>query len=71
MATTQLTVHARGQGWQETVDLDRIGELSDDRGNLLWLDICDPGPTELELLRRVFSFHELALEVLAIRHQRD
>jgi magnesium transporter len=65
VATTRLMMDARGQGWQEAVDPGRVGELLSDRGNLLWLDICDPGPAELELLRREFGFHELALEDVA------
>jgi magnesium transporter len=70
MATTQLTLDARDTGWQESVDPDHLGKLLSDRANLLWLDICDPGPAELELLRREFGFHELALEDVAKRHNR-
>jgi magnesium transporter len=70
MATTRLTLDARDQGWQETVNPDRLGKLLSDRANLLWLDISDPGPSELELLRREFGFHELALEDVAKRHNR-
>jgi magnesium transporter len=70
MATIQLTLDARDKGWQEVVNPDRLRELLSDRANLLWLDISDPGPAELELLRREFSFHELALEDVAKRHHR-
>jgi magnesium transporter len=65
MASTHLTVDVRGQQWQDGTDTARIGELLQDRENLLWLDITDPGPAEIELLRRVFDFHELALEDVA------
>jgi magnesium transporter len=65
MGSTRLTMDVRGQGWQEDVNPDRIGELARDRQNLFWLDIRDPGPAELELLRREFDFHELALEDMA------
>src|SRR5688572_3692329 len=70
MAMMCLTVETADQGWQETVVPDHIDELLTDRKNLLWLDICDPGPEELELLRHSFDFHELALEDVAKRHQR-
>jgi len=62
MGRTQLTMDVRGEGWRETVDPDCIGPLLGDCHNLLWLDIVDPGPAELELLRREFGFHELAIE---------
>jgi magnesium transporter len=70
MATMQLTAETSGLGWNETLQPDSIGHLRNDRSNLLWLDICDPGPAELDLLRREFGFHDLALEDVAVRHQR-
>jgi magnesium transporter len=70
MATTQLLVEEQGQEWHEAPDVDRISDLRADHRNLLWLDISDPGPAELELLRREFGFHELALEDVARGHQR-
>lgn len=70
MATAQLTMDVPDRGWHETVDLDCLGGLLTDRRSLLWLDICDPGPSEIELLRREFGFHELALEDVAKRHER-
>jgi magnesium transporter len=65
MASTRLTVDVPGQGWQDEVSLDRLSDLLADRQNLLWLDIRDPGPSELDLLQRAFRFHELALEDVA------
>ena len=62
MASTRLTMDVTGRGWQEEVDPGCIGEVLSSRDNLLWLDIVDPGPAELELLRREFGFHELAVE---------
>ena len=38
--------------------------------NQLWLDISDPGEPEVQLLRRVFGFHELALEDVTRPHER-
>ena len=36
----------------------------------MWLDISDPGDPEVALLRRVFGFHELALEDVTTAHER-
>ncbi len=58
-----MDVH--GQGWREESNPDSIGDVLSDRQNLLWLDIRDPGPAELEQLRREFGFHELTLEDVA------
>jgi magnesium transporter len=70
MATTQLTVDIAGKGWQSPFDPNQLGDVLTGQQNLVWLDICDPGPQELELLRSEFGFHELALEDVAKRHQR-
>jgi magnesium transporter len=65
MSRMRLTVDVPDEGWQDRIELDRLGALLRDRQSLLWLDITDPGPAELELLRRTFDFHELALEDVA------
>jgi Mg2+ and Co2+ transporter CorA len=65
MGKMRLTVDAGDRGWQDNVDLAQLGELRHDRETLLWLDITDPGPAEIDLLRREFDFHELALEDVA------
>jgi magnesium transporter len=62
MARTHLTVDLHGERWQDGADISHLGEQLRDRENLLWLDIADPGPDDIELLRREFQFHELALE---------
>ncbi|HZS02582.1 MAG TPA: magnesium/cobalt transporter CorA [Chloroflexota bacterium] len=70
MGKTQLLVGQQGQAWRQAPDVEQISDLLGDRANLLWLDISDPGPADLELLRREFGFHELALEDVARAHQR-
>jgi magnesium transporter len=70
MALTHLTVESPAGGWQEAVPVDAVSELLERGDALLWLDIVDPGPRELALLREEFGFHELALEDAAKRHQR-
>jgi magnesium transporter len=70
MATMRLVVDARDRGSPADVGVDRLGELLADRENRLWLDIADPGAEEVELLRRHFGFHELALEDVTRPHER-
>jgi magnesium transporter len=70
MATTQLLVETRAHGFQNGYTVEQIDELLPNHGNLVWLDVCDPGPAEIELLRREFGFHELALEDVCKAHQR-
>ena len=70
MATTQLLVDKRGEGLRDGYDVEQVSDLLTSHGNLMWLDVCDPGPNEVELLRREFGFHELALEDVSKAHQR-
>jgi magnesium transporter len=59
-----------GQGLQVDLDPERAAELRANPENRVWLDIVDPGPDQIDYLRRQFGFHELALEDVAGRHQR-
>jgi magnesium transporter len=70
MGTMRLVVEARDQGMPAEVSVDRLGELLPDHRNQLWLDISDPGLTDVALLGRVFGFHELALEDVTRPHER-
>jgi magnesium transporter len=65
MASLRLTVDRHGESWQDGAEVDHLGEVLRDPDNLIWLDIRDPGPAEIELLKREFNFHELALEDVA------
>jgi magnesium transporter len=38
--------------------------------NVVWMDVCDPGPEELAMLLEEFGFHPLTLEDLAHGRQR-
>jgi magnesium transporter len=51
-------------------ELDRIDEFRTATGRLVWLDISDPGPQQVDLLRKEFEIHPLAEEDLNLRHQR-
>ena len=70
MGTMRLVLDAHDRGSPVDVPADRLGELLADRGNRLWLDISDPGPEDVVLLRQVFGFHELALEEVTRAHER-
>src|SRR5438105_13082143 len=51
-------------------ELDRIDQLRKGEGRLVWLDVGDPGPQQIELLRKEFAIHPLAEEDINLRHQR-
>ena len=54
----------------ENVVTSRISDVLQEPGALLWVDVLDPGPAELEALREEFGFHRLALEDVARQRQR-
>jgi magnesium transporter len=66
----RLVVDAPGYRAPVETDISRLGELLRDRSNRLWLDISDPGPEEVALLRREFGFHQLALDDVTRPHER-
>jgi magnesium transporter len=70
MGNMRLVVETCDQGMPREVETERLGELLPDTRNQLWLDISDPGEPEVALLRRVFGFHELALEDVTRPHER-
>jgi magnesium transporter len=70
MGTMRLVLDACGRGVPAEVPVDRLGEFLPDPDNRLWLDIRDPGASEVELLRREFGFHEIALEDVTRAHER-
>lgn len=63
-------LHQPHHGFSKEVDLAHLQGLLEDRHAVLWLDLTDPSPEELDLLRREFGFHELALEDATLPHQR-
>jgi magnesium transporter len=70
MGVSRTLIHHAESGFNDKIKLDSISELIPDGRHVLWLDIQDPTSGDLELLRREFGFHELALEDVARRHQR-
>jgi magnesium transporter len=70
MGTMRLVVDAPDQALPLEVSLDRLEQVLADGDKRFWLDISDPGPDDVALLRRVFGFHELALEEVTLPHER-
>jgi magnesium transporter len=70
MGTMRLVVDGHEQQLPSEVNVDRLSELLGDRTKRLWLDIADPEEADVELLRQVFGFHELALEDVTRPHER-
>lgn len=48
----------------------RISDVLEEPQILLWVDVRDPGPREIETLRQEFGFHTLALEDVIKQRQR-
>jgi magnesium transporter len=70
MGTMRLVLDRFDQGSPTELGVERLGEFLADRENRLWLDISDPGPAEVALLRQTFGFHELVLEDVTRAHER-
>jgi magnesium transporter len=51
-------------------DLGQISEILRDEGSLVWLDVVDPQPRDLEVLQEEFDLHPLAVEDAVEAHQR-
>lgn len=69
MVKTRAIAHGPDGATRE-IDPRQIDTLLHEPGNLLWLDIEDPSPEAIDLLRAEFGFHELALEDALSRGQR-
>jgi len=70
MPVSRALVHHHGGGFDESPDVQALGDLIRSPGKIVWLDIQDPTPEDVELLRKEFHFHELALEDIMRPHQR-
>jgi magnesium transporter len=69
----RLALALLADGTLETLEesaFDGIDQLVSRRDTLVWLDIGNPSGEDLDLLRREFDLHELAVEDLRKRRQR-
>jgi magnesium transporter len=55
---------------ERDVPTEEIRDYIRELGNLVWMDVQDPGPEELSMLLEEFGFHPLALEDVAKDQQR-
>lgn len=67
-AVARLSLH--GEDGCRAIQPHEISEWLQKEGALIWVDIQDPGPHELEMLRQEFGFHRLALEDAGKQQQR-
>src|SRR5215211_573117 len=60
------------QGVLEAKDFPaaQISDYLQQPGTVVWLDLCDPGPVDLEVLSEEFGLHPLAVEDAIQRHER-
>jgi magnesium transporter len=71
--SSRLALALLPDGSLETLEesaFEGIDRLVSRRNTLVWLDIGDPSGEDLELLRREFDLHDLAVEDLRKRRQR-
>jgi magnesium transporter len=70
MGTMRLMVDVRDQAMPVEASVERLGELLADHANRLWLDISEPDPDDVALLRSHFGFHDLTLDEVTRPHER-
>jgi magnesium transporter len=63
-------VSSSRDGLQRGLPVERISDVLDVEGSLLWVDAVDPSHDELRLIGAEFGFHPLAMEDAARSHQR-
>jgi magnesium transporter len=63
-------VYRDGQRSHGVAHLSEISEVLKEEGSLVWLDVVDPGPNDLELLQAEFDLHPLAVEDAVHAHER-
>ena len=59
-----------GVSLERGVPTEEIHDYIREAGNLVWVDVQDPGPEELSMLLEEFGFHPLALDDVAKGQQR-
>jgi magnesium transporter len=63
-------LYRNGEVAEKDVDPERISDLLDEKDTLVWLDLEDPSEGDLQMLRKEFSLHPLAVEDAVHRNQR-
>ena len=68
MPTTKIQLETASGGGSSFHDAERL--VAQKRG-LLWIDLANPTPAELERLQNTFEFHPLSIEDSSHFHQRS
>jgi magnesium transporter len=63
-------IFREGRPQNALTDLDEISGVLEERNALVWFDVVDPGPNDLDVLAREFGLHPLAIEDAVKAHQR-
>lgn len=64
------TVFKHGRATDVSHRLGQISNILEEEGTLVWFDVVDPGPNDLDVLRKEFDLHPLAIEDAIQAHQR-
>jgi magnesium transporter len=65
-----VKIHSDADGLHDAGPLDDVARDLDDGKRLLWIDVTDPQPEEMERIGKEFGLHPLALEDAIRQHQR-
>lgn len=65
-----VKLHSDADGLHDAGTLDDVSRHLGGRAGLLWIDVTDPRPEEMERIGREFGLHPLALEDAIRQHQR-
>lgn len=63
-------VFKQGQPAGHISSLEDISDILEEGGSLIWLDMVNPGPNDLDVMQREFNLHPLAVEDAITAHQR-
>jgi magnesium transporter len=66
----RLVVDGRDQAAPAEAAIEDLPRVLAEKDKRFWLDISDPTEEDVELLRRTFGFHQLALEEVTRPHER-
>ncbi len=69
LSNVRVICHTDGRFLTDIAPAD-ISELIKHEGHFVWLDIGDPGPDDVRLLKDEFNFHPLAIEDAVRHHER-
>ncbi len=65
-----VSVHVLGDGRRQAIPLSEVSEALATRRGLVWLELTNPDPPTMHLLRQELDLHELAVEDALSAHQR-